>query len=105
MMRERPDEPVMPDHDHVWGELRESRLAGTLHRRCLVDDCDIINAYDDDCDHDGMGRLIVNLGDGVRVVVCTCGVALDEALPDDGDDSAAREYAAACGDEPEWGNQ
>jgi hypothetical protein len=39
---------TQPDHNHIWGRLETSRFAGTAHRRCLVDDCSIINAYDDD---------------------------------------------------------
>lgn len=37
-----------PDHVHIWGRLETSRLAGTAHRKCLVDDCKVVNAYDDD---------------------------------------------------------
>jgi hypothetical protein len=38
----------MTEHEHEWGELERSRLAGTLHRKCLVDGCRAINALDDD---------------------------------------------------------
>lgn len=36
------------EHSHVWGELQQSRLGGTVHRPCEVIGCRVINAYDDD---------------------------------------------------------
>lgn len=38
----------MDDHVHLWGVLERSRLGGTVHRHCTVEDCQFINAYDDD---------------------------------------------------------
>lgn len=38
----------MEDHEHTWGDLEISRLAGTVHRKCQVEDCRFINALDDD---------------------------------------------------------
>src|SRR5213596_2782688 len=37
---------VMDEHEHVWGPLEQSRLAGTFHRKCTVEGCKVINAYD-----------------------------------------------------------
>lgn len=40
---------VMEDgHEHQWGPLEQSRLAGTWHRKCQVAGCNVINALDDD---------------------------------------------------------
>lgn len=45
------------EHEHQWGELEQSRMAGTWHRKCQVDGCNEINALDDDesdeedCEH------------------------------------------------------
>lgn len=36
----------MDEHEHVWGPLEQSRLAGTFHRKCTVEGCKVINAYD-----------------------------------------------------------
>lgn len=42
---------VDPDHDHVWGEVESSRLAGTPHRKCVVEGCrDITLDLSDDED-------------------------------------------------------
>lgn len=38
------------EHEHKWGDLERSRIAGTLHRKCQVDGCRFINAYDDETD-------------------------------------------------------
>jgi hypothetical protein len=31
----------MTDHEHTWGEVEWSRLAGTPHRKCLT--CNVIS--------------------------------------------------------------
>ena len=49
-MTAKTDEPV--EHKHRWGRLEQSRFAGTWHRKCLVEGCRFINAYDDDEDDD-----------------------------------------------------
>ncbi len=36
------------EHEHVWGPLERSRLAGTVHRKCTVEGCKAINALDDE---------------------------------------------------------
>lgn len=38
------------NHTHRWGELEQSRLAGTVHRKCTVAGCDVICALDDEDD-------------------------------------------------------
>ncbi len=40
----------MPEHEHQWGPLERSRLAGTVHRKCQVPGCKVVNAGDDDDD-------------------------------------------------------
>lgn len=36
------------EHECQWGDLEASRFGGTIHRKCTVDGCRVINAYDDD---------------------------------------------------------
>jgi hypothetical protein len=33
----------MDDHEHKWGEIEYSRLAGTPHRKCQVTFCKYIS--------------------------------------------------------------
>lgn len=35
-------------HECQWGELEESRFAGTCHRKCQVAGCKMVNISDDD---------------------------------------------------------
>lgn len=42
----------MPEHEHKWGVLEQSRLAGTWHRKCQVAGCRMVNIYDEDDDID-----------------------------------------------------
>lgn len=42
----------MEDHEHIWGELESSRFGGIIHRKCQVEDCKFINAYDADEDEE-----------------------------------------------------
>lgn len=35
-------------HEHAWGPLETSTFAGTLHPKCQGDDCNVVNAYDDE---------------------------------------------------------
>jgi hypothetical protein len=44
--QEPDDDPE--NHEHQWGPIEHSRLAGTVHRKCQVVGCKVINAYDDD---------------------------------------------------------
>lgn len=36
------------DHEHQWGPLEQSRIAGTVHRKCQVPGCKVVNPYDDE---------------------------------------------------------
>ena len=36
------------EHEHKFGPLERSRLAGTAHRKCTVDGCKVIDALDED---------------------------------------------------------
>lgn len=38
------------EHECVWGPLERSTFAGTVHRKCTVAGCRVINALDDDED-------------------------------------------------------
>ena len=40
------------EHEHQWGPLERSRFASTVHRKCQVDGCKVINALDDDDDEE-----------------------------------------------------
>lgn len=40
------------DHEHVWGDLERSHLAGTVHRKCQVSGCRFVSALDDDDEED-----------------------------------------------------
>lgn len=55
------------DHVHAWGPLEHSRLAGTVHRKCQVEGCLIILAFDEDEDscHPDCGP-IVERADGMH---------------------------------------
>lgn len=44
------------EHTHIWGDLERSHLAGTLHRKCTVDGCRVINAYDDESEQEYQDR-------------------------------------------------
>jgi len=39
-------------YGHRWGVIENSRFTGAAFRRCLNDNCDIINALDDDDPHE-----------------------------------------------------
>lgn len=44
------DEHMGPtgDHEHQYGPLERSHLAGTVHRKCMVPGCRFVAALDDD---------------------------------------------------------
>lgn len=39
---------IMMDHKHEWGPLEQSRFGAIVHRKCQVDGCKFVNAYDED---------------------------------------------------------
>ncbi len=41
---------MIADHEHVWGALEHSRLAGTVHRKCTIYGCKAVKALEDDDD-------------------------------------------------------
>lgn len=64
-------------HEHVWGPLEQSRFAGTVHRKCTVDGCRCINAYDDEeeseDDHDAFMFRVAGRPNVWQVRCPTCG--------------------------------
>ena len=45
-------QPYDEPHEHQWGGIETSRMSGTVHRKCKVVGCNIINLLDDDDDND-----------------------------------------------------
>ncbi len=46
----RDGHELVTEHEHKWGPLEASRIAGTVHRKCQVDGCPMVNALDEDDD-------------------------------------------------------
>jgi hypothetical protein len=44
------------EHEHIWGEVEESRMTGTPHRKCQVEGCKVVSLDLDDDMEEGKER-------------------------------------------------